>query len=207
MATKLLASKATVEHRMYKFSSTEGSVWRFHVGFRSDSDWGFPVRFSGYLLLVLVSAKQWKMSVDNQTERKTEMKFRRTCSKAFQPQSDPEALRTLPSRSSLSLGGRALLRPPFFRRIPHKTDVEVKEKQVGPVFGFRTQPRLGIGAGTVLRSPRFCKLCETTKPFWHHLSAKCNIMLNDENEGISKQNKRQIPRHPGETASISLTTL
>lgn len=105
MATKLLASKATVEHRMYKFSSTEGSVWRFHVGFWSNFDWGYPVRFSGYLL-VLVSAQEWK----------TEMLFCVTCSNAFQLRSDPEVIFTLPSWSSCR--GQSVITPPPFHRVP-----------------------------------------------------------------------------------------
>lgn len=63
-----------------------------------------------------------------------------------------------------------------------------------------------IWAGTVLSSMRFCKLCKTTKAFLTSLFlplSASNIMLYDENEGISKQNKQHIPWHP-KTASISL---
>lgn len=67
-----------------------------------------------------------------------------------------------------------------------------------------------IWAGTVLSSMRFCKLCKTTKAFLTSLFlplSASNIMLYDENEGISKQNKQHIPWHPKNSIYLFMITL
>ncbi|KAL1262160.1 hypothetical protein QQF64_007425 [Cirrhinus molitorella] len=95
--------------------------------------------------------------------KKTEI-FRRTCSKAFQPQSDPEALRTPPSR--VFLQGAERYYAPLFHRIPHRTDVEVKEKRDGRSLVSGHSGASGSDAsGHSAQVARFCKLCKTTKPF------------------------------------------
>ncbi len=134
MATKLLASKATVEHRMYKFSSTEGSVWRFSHRILEQ----FWLRISCEIFRLFVGLGECTR-VENWN-----MLFCVTCSNALQLRSDPEVLFTLPSWSSCR-GQSVITPPPPLFIASHGTtqktkpqDVEVTIETSWPFFGFWT---------------------------------------------------------------------
>ncbi len=157
MATKLLASKATVEQNVQVFFNRGFCLAISRRIFEQ-----FWLRISCEIFRLFVGLGECTR-MENWN-----MLFCITWSNAFQLRSDPEVLFMLPSWSFCT--GQSVITPPPFHHVPwdyteNKTAQRRGSKRNKLAVLWFLDLRIRRERATVLRSLRFCKLRKTTKPF------------------------------------------